>query len=228
MPDVHHFNAPDNTGCAAEKWPEASTQVSVKGRFSSARLSVHTLLHPPALAFVPPSFIPSSYGIFPLLSSFILASNFCACPLPRALARLCSSLLTASFLWASGSHLCIPVSHFGMQPVLLPAGPVGRDHPAIAAKKKKKVLCHKNGWPALHSALLFSEQLFEFNIHWPLIILESVLCTEGSVFDAVCVWITNERSICEADSELMSGFADTVKSLTGCSWKTNRAHLISD
>lgn len=190
MPDVHYFNAPDNTGCAAEKWPEASTQVSMKGWFSPTRLSVHTLLHPPALAFVPPSFMPSSYGIFPLFSSFILGSNFCASLLPQAFGRLCFSLLTASFLWASGSlDLCIPVSHFGMQPILLPAGPVGRDHPAIAAKKE---LCLKNGWPALHSNLLISEQLFEFNIYWQLINLELMLCTEGLKFDAVCVWITNE------------------------------------
>ena len=117
-------------------------QVSVKGLHPAHCALQHTQVHPPALAFVTPSFIPSSSGIFPRHpdSSFLLASNICACPLPQAFDILCSSLLTASILWASGSlflaltHLCIPVSYFGIQPVPLPAAPLGRDHPAIAAK----------------------------------------------------------------------------------------------
>lgn len=103
----------------------------------------HAQVHPPALAFVPPSFIPSSSGILPRHpdSSFILVSNFCACPLPQAFCILCSSLLTAfsELLGLSLSpaltHLCIPVSYFEIQPVPLLAAPLGRDHPAIAAKK---------------------------------------------------------------------------------------------
>lgn len=48
----------------------------------------------PAPAFVPTSFIPSSSGTFPPRhpdSSFILASNFCACLRPGALGILLSS-----------------------------------------------------------------------------------------------------------------------------------------
>ncbi len=87
------------------------------------------------------SFMPSSSGIFPRHpdSSFILASNFCACPLPQAFCILCSSpqiaLSEILGLSLACTHLSIPVSYFENQPELLPAAPLGRDHPAIAVKK---------------------------------------------------------------------------------------------
>lgn len=146
MPDVHSFNAPDNTSCGTEN--DLRPRLSRTGQrermtlLYSAHCAVkHMQVHPSALAFVPPSFIPSSSGIFPRHpdSSFILASNFCACPFPQAFCILCSSPLTAFSellgLSLALTHLCIPVSYFEIQPDPLPAAPLGRDHPAIAAKK---------------------------------------------------------------------------------------------
>lgn len=111
--------------------------VSARGRLylHPARFAwKHTQVHPPALAFVPACFIPSSSGIFPHHpdSSFILASNFCACLLPRAVCILCSPSFWFSL---SLTHLCIPVSYFEIQPDPLPAAPLGRDRPAMAAKQ---------------------------------------------------------------------------------------------
>lgn len=112
MPDVLHFNAPDSTGCGTENDPRPPHRLSRTGQCERTALLrpahcalKHTQVRPPALAFVPPSFIPFSSGIFPRHpdSSFILASNFCACPLPQALCILRSSPLTAFSLsfWVS-------------------------------------------------------------------------------------------------------------------------------
>lgn len=127
MPDVLHFNAPDSTGCGTENDPRPPHRLSRTGQCERTALLrpahcalKHTQVRPPALAFVPPSFIPFSSGIFPRHpdSSFILASNFCACPLPQALCILRSSPLTAFSLsfWVSLSlslsHSLISVSQF--------------------------------------------------------------------------------------------------------------------
>lgn len=104
MPDVHHLNAPDSTSCGTENDPRLPHRLSWTRQherttlFHPARFAwKHTQVHPPALAFVPACFIPSSSGIFPRHpdSSFILASNFCACLLPRAFCILCSPPPTA-------------------------------------------------------------------------------------------------------------------------------------
>lgn len=123
MPDVLHFNAPDSSGCGTENDPRPPHRLSRTGQCERTALLrpahcalKHTQVRPPALAFVPPSFIPFSAGIFPRHpdSSFILASNFCACPLPQALCILRSSPLTAfspSF-WVSLSLSCIHSSPY--------------------------------------------------------------------------------------------------------------------
>lgn len=148
---MHHFNAPDNTSRGSQNNLRPPHGLFWTGQCERTPLLhpthcalKHTQVHPPALAFVPAAFMPSSSGIFPRHpdSSFILASNFCACPLPQAFCILCSSPLTAFSLrfWVSlalSLRLRIPVSYFEIQPDSLWAAPLGRDCPAIAAKKKK-------------------------------------------------------------------------------------------
>lgn len=118
MPDVHHFNAPDNTCCGTKNDLRPPPWTGQRQRMTPLRsahcAAKHTQVHPPALAFVPPSFIPSSSGIFPRHpdSSFILASNFCACPLPQAFCILCSSPLTAFSELLGLSLSLISVSQF--------------------------------------------------------------------------------------------------------------------
>lgn len=119
MPDVHHLNAPDSTSCGTENDPRPPRRLSWTRQrewttlFHPARSAwKHTQVHPPALAFVPACFIPSSSGIFPRHpdSSFILASNFCACLLPRAVCILCSPPAFSELLILSLS--LISVSQF--------------------------------------------------------------------------------------------------------------------
>lgn len=122
-------------------------QVSVRGRLSSARLIVlwstrkFALLH--WLLFLPPLY-PSPLGYFLAIRIHLLSLPVISVP-ARCLRRFVYSapLLWLLFLWASGSlslslaftHLRIPVSYFETQPDPLPAAPLGRDHPARAAKK---------------------------------------------------------------------------------------------
>lgn len=122
---MHRFNAPDSRSCATENDPRPPRFRRTGRHERLIVLGSTRKLHPPAPAFVPPSFIPSSSssaGIFPRHpdSSFILASNFCACSLPQAFCILCSPPLTAFSLsfWVSLA-LSLSRSHSSLYPSFL-------------------------------------------------------------------------------------------------------------
>lgn len=151
MPDVLHFNAPDSTGCGTENDPRPPHRLSRTGQCERTALLPRlivlwstrkfALLH--WLLFLPPLY-PSPLGYFLAIRIHLLSLPVISVP-ARCLRRFVYSapLLWLLFLWASGSlslslaftHLRIPVSYFETQPDPLPAAPLGRDHPARAAKK---------------------------------------------------------------------------------------------
>ena len=69
MPDVHHFNALDTDRENDLRPPQRLLWTGQRESRTLLQLAhcalKHTKAHPPALAFVPPSFIASSSGIFP-------------------------------------------------------------------------------------------------------------------------------------------------------------------
>lgn len=145
MPSLNNFNALDSTSCGTGIDLRPPCRLYWTGRLSSIRLIVlwstrkSTLL---ALAFVPLSFHPPPLGYFLAIRIHLLflpVISVPACPLRHFIyfvllfwLHAFSELLGLSLAL---THLCIPVSYFGIKPVLLPAGPLGRDRPAIPAKK---------------------------------------------------------------------------------------------
>lgn len=129
--------------------------------------------------FASPSSIPSPLGTNPCYprSSFILASNFCASAPPGNFHTLFLSSESISFLSLSLSIsklLFVPLSLLSLsQFLILGFSQSCSQQPHWGARPScysgKKVLCHKNGWAALHCVLLFRSEFSKLKISWSLI-----------------------------------------------------------
>lgn len=131
----------------------------------------HTQVHPPPLGH----FLAIRIHLL-----FLPVISVPACPLRHFIYFVLLFWLHAFSKFLGLSLISSPVSFFGIQPVPLLAGPLGRDRPAIEAKKcfaiKMDDLLFIMFCFSASSSLKF---ILKKYIYWPPIIQELMLCNLG-------------------------------------------------